>query len=218
MFARFARFSELARTRDLRLPPGAGLEAFRLWVEGALREEEGAAAGGCAVEGLECADRLADRLRLLWRDDNGVVDVLRLLCSHAAPHTQRLSFNFLGLYGHYTHSRPAGRDPKPTVEFRGMEGTMDPDTVVHWTRACVQLVRFAIDSGPTAYRRVLQNLTRRPPDAYTVLDLLLDVGCDPDTTGRHFAEKMSGGHFRCCNHSAEAAGDFVPARCPTHGR
>lgn len=85
------------------------------------------------------------------------------------PCLRRLVYNLDGL---------AERDAsveKNTVEFRGHEGTMDPERITNWINVCVGLVEFADSVDPGEFNKFLWSHVDDEKD-FTVIDLLKAIG------------------------------------------
>ncbi|KAL1846089.1 hypothetical protein VTK73DRAFT_357 [Phialemonium thermophilum] len=124
-----------------------------------------------------------------------------------------VDYNFAGLCA--TAWDRTSDEATTTLEFRGMEATFSPHTVVHWVKVCVRLVGWAIESGILAFRQVLGRLFEEP-ESYSVLQLLADIGCSADTVA-HFKRKFRA-DMGCCARVLSPLGYIVPAQCwhPEH--
>lgn len=101
----------------------------------------------------------------------------------------------------YRRFLPAGKTGgnTKTIEFRQMQGSLDPEHIINWVRVCIAIVDFARLSTPTSFKAVMTNIVRAGK-AYTGLDLLRDLQLDAEAD--YFENKVAG--YR----SGTAAGRF----------
>lgn len=72
-----------------------------------------------------------------------------------------------------------GPKPKPTVEWRQMPSTFNPDAAVAWITVVAHLTRAAIDWDWEDLNKLLRRcaMGETEPDKYDVFNLLEDIGC-----------------------------------------
>ncbi|KAI1086987.1 putative amidoligase enzyme-domain-containing protein [Rostrohypoxylon terebratum] len=66
-----------------------------------------------------------------------------------------------------------------TIEFRQMEGCLDPDHIIHWAKVCMAIVDFARLAEPEKYKDLMEKLMVEEIP-FSVFDLLLYLGLEKE--------------------------------------
>lgn len=77
-----------------------------------------------------------------------------------------------------------------TIEFRGHEGTMDPDRILNWVNVCLGLVEFADTVDSDSLEKFLWSHIDDEEEAFDVIDLLRAIGrpAEADFYSKRFQE------------------------------
>ncbi|KAI0483048.1 hypothetical protein GGR56DRAFT_686205 [Xylariaceae sp. FL0804] len=141
----------------------------------------------------------------------GAGAVARQLCvreDREFPHQDRLNYDFHA-YEDYcwlsasSAAAGGGRSSMPlrtTLEFREAGGSLDPEWVVAWARACVGILRWCRGASIEEFRRVLGRVVAAQEDQdedeeqeqYDVCDLLDDLGLEAEADFVRRRERLFG--------------------------
>lgn len=199
------------------------------WLELALSPHNPLSGG----TGMVDKQRIEESLRLLWMADTA--DDVRFLLEDPHPSQGRYPYDF--------QTRPS-QYPKKTVEFRMMEGTLDPDLIGKWAKLCYEIVNFSRLCSHQKFFYVAKNLLKECDPArlrnhknknatsFTLWDFLGKNGVNiPDSYRKYWEWRVdddecsnSNDHDdrwkertavdTAFNHLKEYRGDFVPDDVP----
>lgn len=115
---------------------------------------------------------------LKQRTENTTKNIVELLSPHRPEGgSRRLAYNIANL---------ASYNAPQTPEFRGHQGTLNPDGILNWLNVCSGLVEFA----DSVEDDLLDDFLRRHIDDqdFTVIDLLNAIGKHPEA--EYYAERI----------------------------